>query len=235
MSANALIPALFGVIGLVVAYFIFQKVKEYPEGEAKVKDIGDQIHLGAMVFMRTEYKILGLVRPGAGRCCCCSRLGFSTAFSFVVGALASASAGYIGMNTATRANVRTATAAQNQRRRRGADHRLLRRLHHGPRGGLPGPARPRHPLPVLRRRPGDGARHPRLRHGRIDASRCSPASAAASSPRAPTSAPTWSARSRPASPRTTRATRASSPTTSVTTSATWPAWARTSSSPTAAP
>ena len=58
MSANALIPALFGVVGLVVAYFIFQKVKEYPEGEAKVKDIGDQIHLGAMVFMRTEYKIL---------------------------------------------------------------------------------------------------------------------------------------------------------------------------------
>ena len=54
----ALIPMLFGIVGLVVAYFIFQKVKAYPEGEDKVKAISDQIHLGAMVFMRTEYRIL---------------------------------------------------------------------------------------------------------------------------------------------------------------------------------
>ena len=113
MSFNALIPTLFGVFGLVVAYFIFQKVKEYPEGDAKVKEIGDQIHLGAMVFMRTEYRILFwfclvlviLLQLS---------LGFPTAFSFVVGALASGSAGYIGMRTATRANVRTATAAQTK-------------------------------------------------------------------------------------------------------------------------
>ena len=110
MSANALIPVLFGIIGLVVAYFVFQKVKSYPEGSAEVKDIGDQIHLGAMVFMRTEYKILGwfslvlIILLWAS-------LGFATTFAFIVGALASATAGYIGMNTATRANVRTATAA----------------------------------------------------------------------------------------------------------------------------
>jgi K(+)-stimulated pyrophosphate-energized sodium pump len=112
MSANALIPALFGALGLVVAYFIFQKVKEYPEGEIKVKEIGDQIHLGAMVFMRTEYRILfwfALVLVVL----LLFSLGFQTAFAFVVGALASGTAGYIGMNTATRANVRTATAAQN--------------------------------------------------------------------------------------------------------------------------
>ena len=45
MSAQALIPTLFGVFGLVIAYFIYQKVKAYPEGEPAVKDIGDQIHL----------------------------------------------------------------------------------------------------------------------------------------------------------------------------------------------
>jgi len=112
MSANALIPTLFGIIGLVAAYFIFQKVKEYPEGEANVKEIGDQIHLGAMVFMRTEYRILAwfaVVLIVA----LWIFLGFGTAFSFFVGASCSALAGYIGMNTATRANVRTATAAQN--------------------------------------------------------------------------------------------------------------------------
>jgi K(+)-stimulated pyrophosphate-energized sodium pump len=113
MSFNALIPTLFGVFGLVVAYFIFQKVKEYPEGEAKVKEIGDQIHLGAMVFMRTEYRILfwfALVLTVL----LLFSLGFATAVAFVIGAVASGTAGYIGMNTATRANVRTATAAQTK-------------------------------------------------------------------------------------------------------------------------
>ena len=61
-------------------------------------------------------------------------------------------------------------------------------------------------------------------------SRCSCASAAASSPRPPTSAPTWSARSSRTSPRTTRATPRRSPTTSATTSVTAPAWRPTSSS-----
>ena len=113
MSFNALIPTLFGVFGLVIAYFIFQKVKEYPEGEAKVKEIGDQIHLGAMVFMRTEYRILFWFVLVLTVLLLFS-LGFATAFAFVVGALASGTAGYIGMNTATRANVRTATAAQTK-------------------------------------------------------------------------------------------------------------------------
>ncbi len=111
--AAALIPMLFGIVGLVVAYFIFQKVKAYPEGEDKVKAISDQIHLGAMVFMRTEYKILfwfSLVLV----IFLFFALGWKTAFAFIVGALASGSAGYIGMSTATRANVRTATAAQTR-------------------------------------------------------------------------------------------------------------------------
>ena len=113
MSANALIPMIFGIGGLVVAWFIFQKVKEYPEGDAKVAAIAEQIHLGAMVFMRREYKLLTWF--------CLVLivilwylLSFATAFAFLVGALSSAGAGYIGMTTATRANVRTATAAHER-------------------------------------------------------------------------------------------------------------------------
>ena len=115
MSLNALVPVIFGVIGLIVAYFIFQKVKEFPEGEDKVAEIGEEIHLGAMVFMRREYTTLFwfslvlfvvlMFAPG---------LGFGTAMAFLVGALTSAGAGYIGMNTATRANVRTTTAAHTK-------------------------------------------------------------------------------------------------------------------------
>ncbi|GMQ95623.1 MAG: sodium-translocating pyrophosphatase [Gammaproteobacteria bacterium] len=115
MSLNALIPVIFGIIGLIVAYFIYQKVREFPEGEAKVAEIGEEIHLGAMVFMRREYRMLFwfalvlflllLFAPG---------LGWTTAIAFLAGALASATAGYIGMNTATRANVRTTTAAHTK-------------------------------------------------------------------------------------------------------------------------
>ncbi len=115
MSFNALVPMVFGAIGLIVAYFIYQKVREYPEGESKVVEIGEEIHLGAMVFMRREYLMLFwfalvlflilLFAPG---------LGVGTAMAFLVGALTSAGAGYIGMNTATRANVRTTTAAHTK-------------------------------------------------------------------------------------------------------------------------
>ena len=113
MSVNALVPTLFGIGGLVVAHFIYQKVKEYPTGDAKVTQISDAIHRGAMVFMRREYTFLG-VFVGVLFFILWYLLGFGTAFSFIVGALASAGAGYIGMNTATRANVRTTTAAHSR-------------------------------------------------------------------------------------------------------------------------
>jgi K(+)-stimulated pyrophosphate-energized sodium pump len=110
MSSNALWPTFFGLFGLAVAWYVYQKVREYPEGEAKVAEIAEQIHLGAMVFMKREYRMLGwfclvLIVLLA------FSLGMGTAFAFIVGALCSAGAGYIGMNTATRANVRTTTAA----------------------------------------------------------------------------------------------------------------------------
>ena len=112
MSVNALVPTIFGIIGLVVAYFIFQKIKAYPTGDAKVTQISDAIHLGAMVFMRREYTMLA-VFVGVLFVVLLVFLGIGTAFSFIIGALASGAAGYIGMNTATRANVRTTTAAHN--------------------------------------------------------------------------------------------------------------------------
>ena len=111
MSANVW-PVIFGLVGLGTAWYIYQRIKDFPEGEAKVAEIAEQIRLGAMVFMRREYTMLAwfclvllvllFFSPG---------LGSSTAVAFLVGALCSAGAGYIGMSTATRANVRTTTAA----------------------------------------------------------------------------------------------------------------------------
>ena len=56
----SLVPPAFGILGLVAAAVIFAMVLRYPDGQQKVKEIGDQIHLGAMVFMRREYSMLAI-------------------------------------------------------------------------------------------------------------------------------------------------------------------------------
>ena len=113
MSFDALIPISFGIIGLVAAYFIFQEIKKYPGGEGKIAAISDAIHLGAMVFMRRVYSMLGIF-SGVLVVILFIFLGWKSALAFVVGAIASALAGYIGMKTATRANVRTTVAAHTK-------------------------------------------------------------------------------------------------------------------------
>ncbi len=113
MSLSAIIPLLFGMAGLIVAHYLYRLVQQYPEGDERVAKIGDAIHHGAMVFMAREYKMLAIF--SAVLILFLWRfLGYQTAFAFIVGALTSAGAGYIGMSTATRANVRTTTAAHTQ-------------------------------------------------------------------------------------------------------------------------
>jgi len=111
MSFVEFLPVLLGVVGLVTAFAVYKMVLRYPGGEGKVADIGAQIHLGAMVFMRREYTYLFLFSLVVGLAILFSDLGWKTAFAFAVGAITSAAAGYIGMYAATRANVRTTTAA----------------------------------------------------------------------------------------------------------------------------
>ena len=112
MEVSHLLPPIIGVLGLVVAMYIYKQVKKFPEGEGKVVEIGKQIHLGAMVFMTREYKMLAIF-ASVLTVLLFIFLGWATAFCFILGALASGTAGYIGMNTATKANVRTTTAAHN--------------------------------------------------------------------------------------------------------------------------
>ncbi len=107
-----IIPIIFGFLGLFAAFLLYLAVKKYPAGEKKLTDISDEIHLGAMAFMKKEYSILFIfslilvfgIYYG---------LGPSSTVAFIVGALSSSITGFIGMYTATKANVRTATAAQN--------------------------------------------------------------------------------------------------------------------------
>lgn len=114
MTSLSTVPTILGIFGLFCAFLVYKKVKSHSPGSGNVVDIGDQIHLGAMVFLRAEYSRLAIF------CLICiiglglSDLGWHTALAFFVGAISSASAGFIGMYTATQANVRTAVAARDK-------------------------------------------------------------------------------------------------------------------------
>ena len=110
LESYLIIPPLLGVFGLIVALGIYIVVTRFPEGDEKVKKIGDQIHLGAMTFMKTEYTYLSIFALVVIILVWFS-LGEGTALAVLAGALSSSIAGWIGMYAATKANVRTATAA----------------------------------------------------------------------------------------------------------------------------
>ena len=54
MSTFSFLPSLLGIFGLYCAYLVYGVVQRAPAGSGKVVDIGDQIHLGAMVFMKAD-------------------------------------------------------------------------------------------------------------------------------------------------------------------------------------
>ncbi len=113
MSITHLLPPILGGFGLYVAYRIYQMVKAYPSGEGKVAEIAEEIHQGAMVFIKREYSILGIFVAVVAVLLAMS-LGAGTTFAFLLGAACSACAGYIGMHAATKANVRTTVAAHEK-------------------------------------------------------------------------------------------------------------------------
>ncbi len=106
------IPAI-GIIALVVAILLAVNIKKQPVGTPKMKEISQYIHEGAQAFLMSEYKILAIfiavVFIAVG-----FAISWSTALCFLVGALFSTIAGYLGMNVATKANVRTANAAKEK-------------------------------------------------------------------------------------------------------------------------
>ena len=105
------LPMIMGVVGLLVALLVYKMVLRYPAGEGKVAEIGEKIHRGAMVFMRREYGYLTIFVAVVALLIFISDLGAKTMLAFLIGALCSGVAGYIGMYAATHANVRTTTAA----------------------------------------------------------------------------------------------------------------------------
>ena len=111
MPVQVLAPSL-AVGGLVLAFVIYLFVAAQPRGSSAMTEIAAAIHTGAMTFLRREYSILAafIVVVAVILSLAISRY---TALAFVVGALCSMLAGFVGMKAATKANVRTAEAARS--------------------------------------------------------------------------------------------------------------------------
>jgi K(+)-stimulated pyrophosphate-energized sodium pump len=111
-----LVPVM-GVIGLLYTMIKFNWVSRQDAGSDRMKEISTYIAEGAMAFLKAEWKILGyfvvIVAVLLGFMAQANENShWSIAISFIVGAVFSAVAGYIGMRIATKSNVRTAQAAR---------------------------------------------------------------------------------------------------------------------------
>ncbi len=113
MNEYFILPPILGAAGLIIAFVIYHIMTRHDHGGGLALKISEQIHLGAMVFMHREYKMLGAFAGVLLIGIYASPLGADTALAFAVGAISSAVAGYLGMFAATKANVRTAVAAHN--------------------------------------------------------------------------------------------------------------------------
>ncbi len=117
MNVLFLLVPIFGVIALLYTYLQSNWVSKQDSGNEKMKEIASHIANGAMAFLKAEYKILtyfviivavllgimGMSNANAH---------WSIGLAFVLGAVFSALAGFIGMKIATKSNVRTAEAAK---------------------------------------------------------------------------------------------------------------------------
>lgn len=116
MTLFYLVPA-FGILALLYTFVKSAWVSKQDAGNDRMKEIAKYIAEGAMAFLKAEYKILTYFVIFAGLLL--AFMGYSNpksspmiAGAFVIGAVFSALAGFIGMRIATKANVRTAEAAR---------------------------------------------------------------------------------------------------------------------------
>ena len=102
-----------GIVGLAVAAGFYVYVTRQDQGNEVMIDLGQQIHDGAMAFLRREYTYLAgfvaLVAFLLGMA-----IGWNSAAAYVFGAFSSVAAGFAGMKAATRSNTRTSAAANSE-------------------------------------------------------------------------------------------------------------------------
>jgi len=111
MEPSIIFALITAILAIIYGLILIKLVLRFPKGDDKMQEIAQAIQTGAEAYLNRQYKtiavvalvlfvLIGLV------------LSWLTALGFLVGAVFSALAGYIGMNISVRANVRTAEAAK---------------------------------------------------------------------------------------------------------------------------
>ena len=117
-----ILSLLAGLLGLAAAAMLYKSIVRLPTGDELMTAIAEEIHLGAMTYLRAQYVKIGIFALVVALLLAFSKQhGFGASLAFLAGALTSALAGLIGMKAATKANVRTTAAARDH----GAGEALL--------------------------------------------------------------------------------------------------------------
>ncbi len=105
------VAQILGVVGIIFAFILYLNIKKKDAGNDVMQEIAGRIAEGAMVFLKTEYKILAIFIVIVFALLAW-KINLWTAIAFISGACSSMLAGVFGMKAATLANVRTAAAAK---------------------------------------------------------------------------------------------------------------------------
>ncbi|MBS3899933.1 MAG: sodium-translocating pyrophosphatase [Dethiobacter sp.] len=111
MENLVMLAPLAGVVALLFTLYLAGKVKKMDPGNERMQEIAKAIQEGAMAFLSREYRILAIFVVVLFFVIMFA-LNLPTAIAYLVGSFASALAGFIGMTIATKANVRTTSAAR---------------------------------------------------------------------------------------------------------------------------
>ncbi len=104
-----------GIIAVIMVILLIRSVLSKEDGTDVMKKIARQIQLGASTFLKREYTYIAIVVIVIAAVMLVAKryFGYQSGLSFMLGAIVSGTAGFIGMTIATRANVRTTYAAQH--------------------------------------------------------------------------------------------------------------------------
>jgi len=112
MNSSILFALITSVIAIVYGGFLIASILKKPAGNDRMKEIAAAIQAGAKAYLNRQYRTIGIIAVVLFFVLWIA-LNIQIALGFLIGAVLSALAGYIGMNVSVRANVRTAEAARS--------------------------------------------------------------------------------------------------------------------------